>query len=82
MGHPQDMASSSSTSTELTDTAYDILKVLGKDADFLYDTIETYIKDAQRANKPQLAEIWTTIKNDRKRHMHLLKEALEREIHG
>ena len=76
------MASSSSTSTELTDTAYDILKVLGKDADFLYDTSETYIKDAQRANKPQLVEIWTTIKNDRKRHMHLLKEALEREIHG
>ena len=36
-----------SSSTELTDTAYDILKVLGKDADFLYDTIETYIKDAQ-----------------------------------
>jgi hypothetical protein len=32
----------SSSSTELTDTAYDILKVLGKDADFLYDTIETY----------------------------------------
>ena len=34
--------------TELTDTAYDILKVLGKDADFIYDTIETYIKDAQK----------------------------------
>ena len=28
--------------TELTDTAYDILKVLGKDADFIYDTIETH----------------------------------------
>ena len=76
------MTSMSSTSTELTDTAYDILKVLGKDAYFFYDTIETYIKDAQRANKSQLVEIWQTIKNDRKRHMHLLKEALEREIHG
>ena len=32
-----------STKTELTNTAYDILKVLGKDAGFLYDTIETYI---------------------------------------
>jgi hypothetical protein len=29
-----------------------------------------------------LVEIWQTIKNDRKRHMHLLKEALEKEIHG
>jgi hypothetical protein len=34
-----------SSVTELSNTAYDILKVLGKDADFLYDTIDTYIKD-------------------------------------
>jgi len=71
-----------STSTELTDTAYDILKVLGEDADYLYDTIETYIKDAEKANKTELLEIWQTIKIDRKRHMHMLKEALEKEIHG
>ena len=71
-----------STKTELTNTAYDILKVLGKDADFLYDTIETYIKDAQEANKTELVKIWQTIKEDRKRHMHLLKEALEKEIHS
>jgi glutamate synthase domain-containing protein 3 len=60
----------SSSSTELTDTAYDILKVLGKDADFLYDTIETYIKDAQKANKSDLLEIWQTIKKDRQKQMH------------
>ena len=65
-----------------TDTAYDILKMLGKDADFLYDTIETYIKDAEKANKSDLVEILQTIKIDRKRHMHLLKEALAKEIHG
>ena len=71
-----------SSVTELSNTAYDILKVLGKDADFLYDTIDTYIKDAERANKSELVEIWKTIKNDRKRHMHMLKDALEKEIHG
>jgi len=71
-----------SSSTELTDTAYDILKMLGKDAGFLYDTIETYIKDAEKANKSDLVEILQTIKIDRKRHMHMLKEALEKEIHG
>ncbi len=71
-----------SSSTELTDTAYDILKMLGKDADFLYDTIETYIKDAEKANKSDLVEILQTIKIDRKRHMYMLKEALEKEIHG
>jgi rubrerythrin len=73
---------SSTSSMELTDTAYDILKVLGKDADFQHDTIETYIKDAQNANKSDLVEIWQTIKKERKRHMHMLKEALEKEIHG
>ena len=71
-----------SSATELTNTAYDILKVLGKDGDFLYDTIESCIQDAQKANKSNLVEIWQTIKNDRKRHMHILKEALEKEIHG
>jgi rubrerythrin len=76
------MSSSSPGETELTDTAYDILKVLGKDADFIYDTIETYIRDAQKANKTKIVEIWQTIKKDRKRHMHMLKEALEGEIHG
>ena len=74
--------SNMSSATELTDTAYDILKVMGKDADFLYDTIEVYIKDAQKANKTELVEIWQTIRNDRKKHMHLLKQALEKEIHG
>jgi hypothetical protein len=72
---------SSSSTTELTDTAYDILKVMGKDADFLYDTIETYIRDAQKANKSELVEIWQTIKKERKNHIHMLKEALEKEIH-
>jgi rubrerythrin len=77
-----DNMSSGTGETELTDTAYDILKVLGKDADFIYDTIETYIKDAQKANKPKVVEIWQTIKKDRKIHMYMLKEALEEEIHG
>ena len=49
-------------STELTNTAYDILKVLGKDADFLYDTIDKYIKDAQNANRQDLVEMWQVIK--------------------
>ncbi len=29
------------STTEFTDMAYDVLEVLSKDADFLYDTIET-----------------------------------------
>lgn len=67
---------------ELSNTAYDILKVLGKDADFLYDTIDSYINDARKANKSDLVDMWQTIKRDRQRHVHMLREALEKEIHG
>ena len=42
----------------LSDTMYDILKVMGKDAEFLYDTIDTYIEDAENANKKELANTW------------------------
>ena len=46
------------SATELTDRAYDVLEVLSKDADFLYNTIETYIKDAQKSNESEMIEIW------------------------
>lgn len=51
--------------TPLSNTMYDILKVMGKDAEFLYDTIESYIKDAQDSNKQYLVDIWQRIKADR-----------------
>lgn len=35
----------------------------------MYDTIETYIKDAQNANKSELVEIWQTIKQDTKKQL-------------
>jgi len=69
-------------STSLSNTMYDILKVMGKDAEFLYDTIDTYIKDAQNANKQELVNTWNKIKTDRINHVNMLKDALEKEIHG
>jgi hypothetical protein len=71
-----------SNSTPLSNTIYDILKVMGKDAEFLYDTIDAYIKDAENANKQELANTWKKIKTDRLSHVNLLKDALEKEIHG
>ncbi|TLX69096.1 MAG: hypothetical protein E6L03_01290 [Thaumarchaeota archaeon] len=71
-----------SKESELSNTMYDILHAMGKDAGFLYETIDTYIKDAQNANKPDLTEIWQIIKKDRLKHLHMLKDALEKEIHG
>jgi hypothetical protein len=44
--------------SRLSNTMYDILKVMGKDAEFLYDTIDTYIQDAQNANKQELVDTW------------------------
>lgn len=61
---------------------YDILKVMGKDAEFLYDIIDKYTDDAEKANKKELADTWRKIKPDRLNHINLLKDALEKEIHG
>ena len=69
-------------SSTLSNTMYDILKVMGKDADFLYDTIDRYIEDAQNANKQELVDTWKKIKSDRLSHVNMLKEALEKEIHS
>lgn len=48
--------------------SYNILAARGKEADFLYDTIDTYIRDAQNANRSVLVYMWNTIKQDRQRH--------------
>lgn len=69
-------------STSLSNTMYDILKVMGEDAEFLYDTIDKYIQDAQNSNKQELVNTWNKIKNDRLSHINMLKDALEKEIHG
>jgi len=69
-------------STSLSNTMYDILKVMGRDAEFLYDTIDSYIRDAENANKQELVDTWNKIKTDRQNHVHMLKDALEKEIHG
>ena len=51
---------------------------LGKDAEFLYDTVDKYIRDAENANTPELVELWKTIRNERQKHVDMLKEALEK----
>jgi rubrerythrin len=65
--------------TGLENTTFDILIALGKEAQFLYSTIDTYTADAQKANRSDLVNMWNTIKQDRQRHMQMLREALEKE---
>jgi hypothetical protein len=43
--------------TRLENSTYDILRTHGKDAGFLYDTVDTHINDTQRANRNDLVEM-------------------------
>jgi vacuolar-type H+-ATPase subunit H len=65
--------------TRLENSTYNILIALGKEADFLYSTLETYIEDAKKDNRQQLVEIWTQMKRDKEKHLQMLREALEKE---
>jgi hypothetical protein len=71
-----------SEKTGLDNLTYNILSNLGKDAEFLYDHIDKYIRDAESANKSDLVELWKTIRNDRHKHVDMLKDALEKEFHA
>jgi len=70
-----------SENSELDNNTYNILISLGHDANFLYDTINKYRDDAKKSNRDDLVNLWEEIKKDRLRHLHILKEALEKEIH-
>ena len=69
-------------SSLLKTSSINYIRVMGKDAEFLYDTIDSYIEDAQNANKQELVDIWKKIKSNRLTHVNMLKNALEKEIHG
>jgi rubrerythrin len=65
--------------TGLENSTFNILIALGKEAQFLYSTIDTYRSDAEKANRSDLVNMWNTIKEDRQRHMQMLRGALEQE---
>ncbi|MBV9175524.1 MAG: hypothetical protein JO327_03480 [Nitrososphaeraceae archaeon] len=65
--------------TGLDNSTFNILIALGKEAQFLYSTIDTYRSDAEKANRSDLVNMWNTIKEDRQRHMQMLRGALEQE---
>jgi hypothetical protein len=59
----------------ISNIEYSILRALGTDADFLYDTMDSYIKDTQDSKGSDLVELWRTIKQDRHKHANMLREA-------
>ena len=74
-----DSATTRHETTGLENITFDILIALGKEAQFLYSTIDTYVNDAQKANRTDIVNMWNMIKQDRQRHMQMLREALEKE---
>ncbi len=65
--------------TKLENSTYNILSALGKEAQFLYSTIDTYISDAEKDDRPYLKDIWMTMKQESQRHVQMLRESLEKE---
>jgi hypothetical protein len=65
--------------TKLENSTYNILIALGKEAQFLYSTIDTYIDDASKDNNSDLEKMWKTIKQERERHLAMLRGALDKQ---
>lgn len=66
-------------STGLDSTTFNLMSALEREADFLYSTVETYINDARKENRPQAEEIWKTMKQDKRKHIRMLRETWSRE---
>ncbi len=72
--------STQSENTRLDNSTYNILAALGREADFLHSTVDTYIKDAQSENNNKLVEVWNSIKRDKQKHLSMLKDCLQNEV--
>ena len=71
--------SNNSENTKLSNSTYNVLSAMGKEADFLYSTVDKYIQDAQSDGRQNLVELWNEIKQDKQRHLSRLKGCLEQE---
>src|ERR671923_2989718 len=75
-------SSTKDETTRLENSTYNILIALGKEARFLYSAIDMYIADAQKDNNPELESIWKTIKQERQRHLAMLRDTLDKQAKG
>jgi hypothetical protein len=71
---------SQSEKTKIDNSTYNILAALGIEANFLHSTVDTYISDAQKENRDKLVEVWNMIKQDKEKHLQMLKDCLETEV--
>lgn len=71
--------SNNSKNTQLQNSTYNVLSAMGREADFLYSTVDKYIQDAQSDGRQNLVEIWKEIKQDKQNHLTKLRQCLEQE---
>jgi hypothetical protein len=57
-----------------------VITQIEKKADFLYSSVEKYIRDAEKDNKPELMKLWSTMKEDEQKHLKMLRGPLVREV--
>ena len=46
----------------------------------MYSSVEKYIRDAEKDNKPELVKLWGTMKEDEQKHLKMLREHLVKEV--
>jgi rubrerythrin len=63
----------------LEDSTFNIISQLEKKADFLYSSVEKYMRDAEKDSKPELVKMWNKIKEDEQNHLKMLREELVKE---
>src|SRR5687768_17721499 len=56
----------------LEDSTFNLITQIEKKADFLYSSVEKYIRDAEKDNKPELVKLWSTMKEDEQKHLKML----------
>ena len=64
----------------LEDSTFNVITPIEKKADFLYSSVEKYIRDAEKDNKPELVKLWRTMKEDEQKHLKMLREHLVKEV--
>ena len=64
----------------LEDSTFNVITQIEKKADFLYSSVEKYIRDAEKDSRPELIRLWTSVKEDEQNHLRMLREELVRAV--
>jgi rubrerythrin len=60
-----------------SNTNYNLMTQLTRKLSFIW-RVEQYIKDAKKAKLPDVADLWIRIHDDEKRHVDMLRAALDK----